>query len=62
MEILTKKSITKARSRENEWILEFINIKERGLDYAYCRNDVEAIHKMEEDIKRLRIMYRKATL
>jgi len=50
----------KRRNKENkEWIFDFIRIKKCGLDFAYCRGDIESAHKIEEDIKRLRAMYEK---
>lgn len=47
------------KSKSKEWISDFIEIKEAGLDFAYCRGDIEAAHKIEEDIKTLRAMYKK---
>lgn len=49
----------KRKHKDKAWIIDFIRIKECGLDFAYCRGDIESAHKIEEDIKRLRIMYEK---
>ncbi len=48
----------KMKKNDKQWIIDFIDIKETGLDFAYCRSDVESAHKIEEDIKRLRAMYK----
>ena len=47
------------KQKNKEWIIDFINIKEFGLEFAYCRGDIESAHKIEEDIKRLRAIYEK---
>ena len=47
------------RRKNNDWIIDFIRIKKHGLDFAYCRGDIEAAHKIEGDIKRLRAIYEK---
>ena len=47
------------KTKDKEWIVDFIRIKEAGLDFAYCRGDIEAAHKIEEDIESLRVMYAK---
>jgi len=44
-----------------EWIIDYICIKEAGLDFAYCRGDIKAAHEIEEDIKRLRALYDEKT-
>ena len=43
--------------KDKEWIIAYIAIKEKALDFAYCHGDIEAAKKIEEDIKRLKIMY-----
>ena len=45
------------KHKDKEWIIDFIHIKKAGLDFAYCRGDIESAHKIEEDIKDLEAMY-----
>ena len=47
------------KKNDKQWIIDFIQIKEAGLDFAYCRGDIESAHKIEEDIRGLRVMYEK---
>lgn len=47
------------RTKNNEWILDYIRIKDAGLGFAYYRGDIESAHKIEEDIKALRVIYEK---
>lgn len=50
------------KAKDKGWIIDFIRIKEAGLDFAYCRGDIKSAHKIEENIKTLRAMYKNLTL
>lgn len=50
----------KLRAKKREWIIDFIDIKNTALNFAYGHGDIEAAHKIEEEIENLRCIYEKS--